>query len=356
MQRAYIYPTLQTLLAAALFGASAPIGKLLLGQIEPIFLAGLLYLGCGIGVLLFKLLQNARSSDTKREAHLIRSDYRWLFGAVVSGGVLAPIVLLFSLRQTPASTASLLLNFETVATTLIAVLVFREALSTRSMWAVVTVTAGSILLSWDTTGAWGLSLGALGVLGACVLWGLENNLTRNISAKDPLTIVLVKGITAGAFSCTLALALGNPVPPALTILGAMVLGSLSYGLSIVLYIRAMRNLGAARTSAVFGTAPLAGVILSFVLFQETPNTLFIAALCLMALAMAMLLTEKHAHRHVHEAVVHDHRHRHDDGHHTHDHPGMTDRSLTHAHPHEHATMEHEHPHLPDIHHRHAHAD
>jgi drug/metabolite transporter (DMT)-like permease len=356
MQKAYLYPTLQTLVAAALFGASAPLGKLLLGQIDPILLAGLLYLGCGTGVLLFRLFQRMGSPNIRREAHLMRSDYRWLFSAVITGGILAPILLLFSLRETPASTASLLLNFETAATSAIAVVVFREALSGRILWVVLAVTVGSILLSWDASGEWGFSLGALGVLGACVLWGLENNLTRNISAKDPLTIVLIKGISAGTFSCVLALILGNPLPPALPILGAMVLGSLSYGLSIVLYIRAMRNLGAARTSAIFGTAPLAGVILSFVLFRETLTGLFIAAMLLMIFAMALLITEKHAHKHLHEAVVHDHRHRHDDGHHTHDHPGMVDRSFTHSHMHEHAAVEHEHPHLPDIHHRHAHAD
>ena len=273
---------------------------------------------------------------------------------MVAGGFLAPIVLMFSLRETAASTASLLLNFEGVATALIAAIVFKEAISGRALWAVVAVTLGSILLSWSTEDTWGFSLSALGIVVACFLWGIDNNLTRNISAKDPLTIVLVKGLGAGTVSFVLSLVLGNPLPPFMTILGAMLLGSLGYGLSIVLFIRAMRGLGAARTSAMFGTAPLAGVVLSFLLFQDAPTLLFGGALVLMVFAMALLLTEKHAHLHRHEAVEHEHRHRHDDGHHNHDHHGMTSRSLTHSHMHTHEVMEHEHPHLPDIDHRHIH--
>lgn len=356
MQRTYIYPTSQALLSAILFGASAPLAKLLLGQVEPIFLAGFLYLGSGLGILLFKAFMSVRSSGNPQEARLSRSDFRWLFGAVVAGGITAPILLMFSLRETPASTASLLLNFESVATAFIAALVFKEAMSRRALWAVLAVTLGSILLSWNATGEWGFSLGALGIVGACVLWGIDNNLTRNISAKDPLTIVLVKGIGAGTASCILALALGNTLPSLTTIAGAMILGGVSYGLSIVLFIRAMRGLGAARTSAVFGTAPLAGVILSFALFQETLSLFFVGALLLMVSAMELLLTERHSHKHRHDAIAHDHQHRHDDGHHNHDHPGMTDRSLIHSHTHTHEQLEHEHPHLPDIHHRHAHAD
>ncbi len=354
METAQRTATFQALAAAALFGASAPIAKLLLGQVDPIFLAGFLYVGSGIGVLLFKLLLSSRSADAESEAKLSRPDVPWLIGAVVAGGLLAPIVLMFSLRETAASTASLLLNFEGVATTLIAAIVFKEAISGRALWAVVAVTVGSILLSWTTEGTWGFSLGALGIVAACFLWGIDNNLTRNISAKDPLMIVLVKGLGAGSVSFVLALLLGNPLPPISTILGAMLLGSLSYGLSIVLFIRAMRGLGAARTSAVFGTAPLAGVVLSFVLFQEAPTLLFGGALVLMILAMALLLTEKHGHQHHHEAVTHEHRHRHDDGHHNHDHPGITSRSLAHSHEHTHEAADHEHPHLPDIHHRHVH--
>ena len=356
MQRSHLYPMFQALLAAILFGASAPIAKLLLGQIDPVLLAGLLYLGSGLGVLLFKVLLTQRQTTGAAEASIQRADLPWLAGAVIAGGVMAPILLLFSLRVTTAATASLLLNFEGVTTAVIAVVVFREAIGRRALWAILCITAASILLSWEPGGDWGISLGALGILGACVLWGIDNNLTRNISAKDPLTIVLVKGLSAGSFSLILALLLGNALPEPAILLGALVLGSLSYGLSIVLFIRAMRGLGAARTSALFGTAPLAGVLLSLLLFQEAPSALFWGALPLMVVAALLLLSERHSHRHTHAALTHDHRHRHDDGHHEHDHPGMVDRSLTHSHPHTHSPTTHEHPHLPDIHHRHVHAE
>jgi len=288
MSRSHGISILQALFAALLFGASAPLAKLLLGQVSPIALAGLLYLGSGIGVLLVKIVQGAST----KEARITRPDWKWLAGAVIAGGVAAPIVLLFSLQQTPASTASLLLNFEGVATTTIAVLVFREAVSKRALWAVVCVGIASILLTWDTSEQWGLSLGALGVLGACILWGIDNNFTRRISAKDPLTIVLVKGLGAGTFSLLLALVLGNVLPALAVVLGALLLGSISYGMSIVLFIRAMRGLGASRTSALFGTSPVAGVILSLIIFHDPLNTLFLIALPLIVIAIGLLLSEQ----------------------------------------------------------------
>ncbi len=354
MQRAHVYPMAQALAAAALFGASAPLAKLLLGEVDPVLLAALLYLGCGIGVGLTKLLQGLSGAADKSEAQISRSDWKWLAGSVFAGGVAAPIILLVSLRSTAASTASLLLNFEGVATTVIAVLIFRESVSKYAVWAIVAVTIASILLSWDASGQWGFSLGALGIIAACVFWGIDNNVTRNISAKDPLTIVLIKGLGAGSFSFVLALILGDQLPLLTSLFGALLLGGISYGLSIVLFIRAMRGLGAARTSALFGTAPLAGVALSLLIFRESLTPFFVLALLLMVAAAIVLLNEQHSHRHVHEPINHDHRHRHDDGHHNHDHPGMTDRSLTHSHVHTHERVEHEHPHLPDIHHRHAH--
>lgn len=353
MGRSQFYAVMQALVAAALFGASAPFAKLLLGEVEPISLAACLYLGSGFGVLLFKMIQRAHASPTEQEARIKRSDWGWLAGSVMAGGVAGPIVLLFSLRITPAATASLLLNFEGVATTIIAALVFKESISRFTVASIVCITLASIVLSWSLDGQWGLSVGALGVLAACVLWGIDNNLTRSISAKDPLTIVLVKGLGAGTFSLILTLLLGNALPPLNVALGAMLLGSISYGLSIVLFIRAMRGLGAARTSALFGAAPFAGVLLAFVLLRESLGIQFWIALPLVLLATLLLMNEKHSHEHTHEVLTHEHRHRHDDGHHNHDHPGMTARSLTHSHMHTHESMVHEHPHLPDIHHRHA---
>ncbi|MBK9124114.1 MAG: DMT family transporter [Chloroflexi bacterium] len=343
-------PMALALLAAALFGASTPLAKLLVGEVDPIALAAFLYLGSGIAMVTVKLVRRSSGS----EAPIERADWKWLLGSVVAGGVAAPIVLLVSLQNTPAATASLLLAFEGVATSVIAVLVFRESVSRRATVAIVLVTLATILLTRDGSGEWGISLGALGVLAACALWGIDNNLTRSLSGKDPLSIVMVKGLGAGTFSLVLALALGRSLPALSTVLSAMLLGSVSYGMSIVLFIRALRGLGAARTSALFGTAPLAGVVLSFVIFSESLALPFFAALGLSVIAAALLVAEKHSHAHIHESVTHDHRHRHDDGHHSHDHPGMTDRGLTHSHAHTHERLEHEHPHLPDLHHRHGH--
>lgn len=282
---------LQALVAALLFGASAPLAKLLLGEIPPIALAGLLYLGSGMGVLVVKFVQ--RLNGSANQSGITRPEWKWLLGAVVAGGVAAPIVQLFGLQQTPASTASLLLNFEGVATILIAVIVFREGVSKRALWAVVCVAVASILLTWDSSGHWGISLGALGILGACVLWGIDNNFTRMISANDPLTIVLVKGLGAGTFSLLLALLLHNPLPALPIVIGALLLGSISYGMSIVLFIRAMRSLGASRTSALFGTSPLAGVVLSLIIFRDPLNSFFLIALPLIVLAIGLLFSEQY---------------------------------------------------------------
>lgn len=346
-------PVVQAIAAAVLFGSSAPFAKLLLGQVEPIPLASLLYLGSGLGLLLYRSLWKADPSSGG-EARLTGGDLPWLIGAVLAGGVAAPIVLLFGLRSTPAATASLLLNFEGAATTVIAALVFREAVGRQVWWAVVLITSASILLSLNPGGEWGISLGAAGVAGACALWGLDNNLTRSISAKDPLQIVTIKGIGAGSVSLLLALALRISFPGAAAALGAMVLGCFSYGLSIVLFILAMRGLGAARTSAFFGTAPFVGSLLSIILFRESPGVLFITSLPVMALGTVLLLIERHEHPHLHKSLQHEHRHRHDE-HHDHHYAGeVALADGFHSHVHTHDMYEHSHSHTPDLHHRHDH--
>jgi drug/metabolite transporter (DMT)-like permease len=353
MNRRHIQPILQALLAALLFGASAPLAKLLLGEIAPIPLAAFLYLGSGLGLLVIKAFQKMHQKTTGREAQIRKPDLVWLAGAILAGGVAAPIILLFSLKTTPAATASLLLNFEGVATTLLAAYVFKEAISRRAIWAIACITLSSILLSINAGANWGLSLGALGILAACIFWGIDNNLTRHISAKDPLTIVTIKGLGAGSFSLSLVLILGDRLPAASVILGAMVLGSLSYGVSIVLFIHAMRGLGVARTSALFGIAPLAGMLLSFLLFQELPGWLFLVALPLMVVGALFLVNETHKHHHLHAFSIHEHAHMHDEGHHAHDHEEGVDQ--IHSHIHQHNEIKHTHDHMPDQHHRHEHS-
>lgn len=343
---------LQALLAALLFGASAPIAKVLLGEIQPIPLAGLLYLGSGISLLAIKAWQRASTQSREREAGLARPDIKWLAGAIVTGGIAAPIVLLFSLQKTPGATASLLLNFEGVATMLIAALIFKEGIGRRAGWAILLITLASIFLSVNPNQEWGFSLGALGILVACLLWGLDNNLTCNISAKDPLVIVTAKGLVAGSFSLLLGAALGNPMPAFDVVLKAMLLGSLSYGASIVLFVHAMRGLGAARTSALFGTAPLAGMVLSLLILGETFNPMLMIALPLTVAGAYLLVNEDHSHNHIHDAIEHEHSHAHDDGHHEHDH---NEGVRVHSHPHRHPVLQHAHHHMPDAHHRHAHA-
>lgn len=353
MKSSRIIPVVQALLAAFLFGASAPLSKLLLGETSPVLLAALLYLGSGFGLLCVKLMEKTVQYEQK-EARLARSDWPWLVGAILAGGVIAPIMLMISLRHAPAATASLLLNFEGVATTLIAAIVFKEAIGRRAWWAIGLITLASILLSTNFTKQWGFSLSALGILAACVMWGVDNNLTRNISAKDPLVIVTVKGLAAGLVSLIIAVALGNTFPSPGVILLALLLGSLSYGLSIFLFVHAMRGLGAGRTSALFGTAPLAGILLSFLIFREIPGIFFFIALLVIASGAYILLREDHDHVHVHENIVHEHRHTHNDGHHVHEHVVESARQ-SHSHVHAHDNMEHAHDHAPDIHHRHSHA-
>jgi drug/metabolite transporter (DMT)-like permease len=354
-------PALKALAAAVLFGINAPLSKVLLapgrlGEVAPITMAGLLYLGSGIGALVLLGLQRP-DATAEAEARLQRRDLPWLAGALLAGGVAAPIVLMFSLRVTPGATASLLLNFEGVATTLIAALAFREAVGRRIWSAIGLITAATIVLSWQPEGRMGFSFGALGVLVACVLWGADNNFTRNISAKNPLTIVAVKGLGAGLFSLVVALLVGQPLPSVGAALGAMLLGSISYGLSITLFILALRDLGAARTSALYSSSPFIGALLSFVILRETAGVQFFVAAALMLVGTALLVTEQHAHRHRHSFLTHEHRHQHDDAHHTHEHtPGEIPASGWHSHPHKHPPLVHEHPHAPDLHHRHEHED
>jgi len=338
------------LAAAALFGASTPFAKLLLGEVSPVVLAGLLYLGSGIGLALLRL---ARGRDARpREARLAPSDRRWLAGAIFSGGVVAPVLLLWGLSGGGAAETSLLLNFEGVMTVLVAGLLFREAVGARVWLAALVMLAGGLVLAYDPKATLAFSPQSLAIIGACIAWALDNNLTRKVAAADPVVIAMTKGLVAGSCNLALGLALGGAFPAAGTAIGAVALGFVAYGVSLVLFIYALRHLGAARTGAHFSTAPFIGAAIAVPLLGEPVTPGLLAATALMAVATWLVLTESHGHEHEHRRLAHSHRHVHDE-HHQHFHRGH-EGPEPHAHEHVHEPIHHTHPHVPDLHHRHEH--
>ena len=342
-------------LAAILFGISAPLSKMLLDGIDPIVLAGLLYLGAGGSLVLLILAQRATGAG-EREARLEKRDIPWLAGAVASGGIAGPILLLLGLQRTPAATTSLLLNFEVVATGLVALVFFRESVGRRTWSAIAAVACAGVLLTLEPQAGWGISVGALLTLGACLAWGIDNNLTAQISLKDPKRIVAIKGLAAGSFSFVLGVLLGRPFPSLSRALLALALGTVSYGASIALFVQSLRRVGAARTGALFGMSPFVGVALSLIVFRDLPQWTFFAALPLMAVAALLLARERHEHQHVHAGVTHTHGHRHDDPHHEHKHSEGQSAQDGHVHEHTHQGLTYTHPDKPDPHHRHKHAE
>ncbi|MBC7656356.1 MAG: DMT family transporter [Frankiaceae bacterium] len=342
------------LLAALLFGASTPLAKLVMGNIHPVLFAGLLYAGSGLGLGIFWLLQRLRTRQADAEASLKWRDFRWLAGAVLFGGVLGPVLLMFGLSSTPASSASLLLNLESVLTAVVAWVVFRENVDRRIFLGMVAIVAGGVLLSWSH-GPVGLPWGALAIVGACACWAIDNNLTRAISGGDPVAIAGIKGGSAGLINIGVALLLGQHLPAAPALAGAAVIGLVGYGISLVAFVLALRHLGAARTGAYFSTAPFVGAGLSLLLLREAPGLYFWVAGALMALGVWLHVSESHEHGHVHEPLDHEHPHSHDD-HHQHPHDFEWDGKEPHTHPHQHQAMKHTHPHYPDLHHRHGHGD
>ena len=338
------------LLAAALFGASTPVAKSLLGNLPPVLLGGLLYLGSGMGLLAIRLIRDRGW----RAAGLQRSEWPWLAGAILCGGVLAPVLLLYGLAQTEASTASLLLNLEAVATAVIAWVVFKENADRRVVTGMGLIVLGGLWLSWpgqfDGASNWS---GPLAITAACALWAVDNNLTRKVSSNDALFIACSKGCVAGAINVALALSLGQAWPDAALTATTMLLGLTGYGFSLVLFVLALRGLGAARTGAYFSTAPFIGAAASVLLLQEPLSADLLGAAALMACGVWLHLTEHHAHTHTHEALAHMHSHTHD-MHHQHVHDAGTVSEDGHTHWHEHAPLTHKHPHYPDSHHQHAH--
>jgi drug/metabolite transporter (DMT)-like permease len=338
------------LLAAALFGASTPFAKQLVVSLSPILLAGLLYLGSGVGLAVIRIV---RDSGWKTSG-LLKAEWPWLMGAIFFGGVAAPVALMFGLMSTPGSTASLLLNLEAVLTALIAWVVFKENADRRIVLGMAAIVAGGVVLSWPTDA--NSDVGWMGpvLIGiACLCWAIDNNLTRKVSASDAVFIAASKGLVAGMVNTVLALSLGAPLPSVLVGLGAMSMGLLGYGLSLVLFVLALRGLGTARTGAYFSIAPFIGAAVAVMVFGESTGLMFWVAAALMGGGLWLHLSETHEHAHWHLPMTHDHPHSHDE-HHQHDHDFSWSGPGSHQHRHKHTLVRHVHPHFPDIHHRHDH--
>jgi drug/metabolite transporter (DMT)-like permease len=339
------------LASAALFGASAPIAKPLLGAIDPWLLAGILYLGSGFGLALYALLRKLLAAHSP-EAGLRRNDIPWLAGIILFGGVLGPVLLMYGLANSTASATSLLLNLEGLATMLIAWTIYGENVDRRLLLGAAAILLGSVVLAWQD-GEFAVSWGAIAVAGACFCWGIDNNLTRKVSAADPVVTSAIKGIGAGSANFAIALSQGAAIPPAPLFAVGAAIGLFAYGLSLVLFVLALRSLGTARTGAYYATAPFIGTVLSVALLGEPVTIQLAVAGVLMAAGLWLHLTEHHEHDHVHEPLAHAHRHVHD-AHHQHKHSADDPPGERHAHWHEHPKLVHRHAHYPDLHHRHEH--
>jgi drug/metabolite transporter (DMT)-like permease len=338
------------LLAAVLFGASAPLAKLLLPSAAPLMLAGLLYLGSGLALSIYRLLFQSKF-DSGRHAPVRPADVPLLGGIVVTGGVVGPVLMLMGLQRVSAVTGSLLLNLEAVFTMLIAMVLFGEHLGALEAGATVLIVAGAAMLGFQPDELRADWLGMAAIAGACLSWGIDNNLTQRLSLQDPTAIARIKTLGAGSCTFVLALATGQRLPSPGYLFAALAVGSLSFGLSIVLDVYALRYLGAAREAAFFAVAPFAGALLAIPLLGQLPSRLDYAASALMTLGVVLLSSADHGHRHKHEALLHEHEHIHDE-HHRHEHQGAVTEPHSHAHRHE--PLEHEHPHVSDLHHRHRH--
>ncbi len=338
------------ILAALLYGISAPVSKLLLVEIPPTLMAALLYLGAGLGMLGVNLYQVLMKRE-KKEAKITRKEMPYIVGMILLD-IAAPIFLMVGLTLTTSSNASLLNNFEIVATTMIALLIFKETIGKRMWLAIILITLSSMLLSLQDVSSLTFSVGSLFVILACISWGFENNCTRMLSLKDPLQIVVVKGFGSGIGSLIICFAIKEFSFNLIYIAFTLLLGFVAYGMSIYLYIKAQRELGAARTSAFYATAPFIGVIVSWIVLKEPITWTFMTALFIMLLGTYFAVSEDHKHSHIHWTETHEHKHNHSDGHHTHKHDHEIEGE--HSHEHQHDQVEHVHEHLPDLHHRHTH--
>ncbi len=337
--------------AAALFGASTPLARYLVADVHPVWLAGLLYAGSGVGLCCLMVLRRVLSAEPALPVRIARHDAAWLAAAVLCGGIIAPLLLTYGIASTTGSTASLLLNLESVLTAVIAWTVFRENRDARIVAGMVCIVVASVMLTWS--GGAQISSGVILIALACLVWAIDNNLTRKVAANDALLIAAIKGLVAGGVNLTLAWSLGFVTPTVANGLAAASVGFVGYGLSLVLFVLALRSLGTARTGAYFSTATIVGVVVSMTLLHETPGVLFWLSAALMACGVFLHLTERHVHAHEHEPVLHAHAHSHD-LHHQHAHDVAWDGAEPHAHLHQHMRLVHAHPHYPDMEHRHLH--
>jgi drug/metabolite transporter (DMT)-like permease len=338
------------ILSAFLFGASTPFAKLLLGTVDPWMMAGLLYLGAGVGLAAVHFSRKGLRIPAV-EAPLRRADLPWLALVIVAGGVVGPLLLMFGLARTDAAGASLLLNLEGLATMGIAWVVFRENVDRRLLLGAFAILAGAALLAWQ--GQASFHWGAVMIAGACLFWGIDNNLTRKLSSADPVQIAMIKGLVAGTVNLLLAMTNGASLPDVGILLAVIFVGFLGYGVSLALFVLGLRHLGAARTGAYFSLAPFVGAVLAVVMLGEPLSIKLLVAGGLMGLGLWLHLSEQHEHEHRHGALEHEHRHHHGE-HHQHEHSSDVSPGEPHAHWHRHSPLVHRHPHYPDLHHRHKH--
>jgi len=345
---------LAALASAALFGVSTPAAKALLGVVHPVVLAGLFYCGAGIGIALLRALAGPiLNAPAARQPPLARQDYGWLAGAIALGGVAGPVLLMLGLARTPAATASLLLTVEGAATALLAWFVFHENFDRRIALGMACLVAGAAAVSWSGMPTVESLAGPLAIIGACIAWGIDNNLTRKVSLADPLQIVQWKGLIAGPVNLLLGLWAGGSLPGALDMLAGGLVGFVCYGVSLALFVVALRHLGTARTGAYFSTAPFIGAGGGGAGGAQPRWGELGGAGPLMAVGVWLHVTERHAHAHAHRRMVHAHSHSHDE-HHRHAHGPQDPPGEPHSHAHEHDAVTHAHPHVPDMHHDHRH--
>jgi drug/metabolite transporter (DMT)-like permease len=338
------------ILSAALFGISPVLCKLVIGDMSPALLAGLLYFGSGIGLLILLVFQSKNPVEELRSLPL--KHRRALIGSVISGGIIAPLFLTYGIKFGTASDVSLLLNFETVATTLIAWLVFKEHVGLGVWGGKAFIILGSLLVVLKSEGSFAFSVAGLLIILACIFWGIDNNLTRDIEEMSATVLASIKGLCAGAFNIVLALIFSAGTVTVHQVTGSLLVGAMSYGLSLVCFIESLRRIGSARTSTYFAVGPFIGTLLAVLVLGERPPMMFwFAGLCMIA-GILFLYREMHGHLHTHTMLSHSHAHIHDE-HHQHEH---ADASTTepHEHHHIHEPVTHSHVHWPDIHHRHQH--